>query len=124
MKRIASIFAIAVMSIVGLSSLGLSAPKAERDGKIFTLEGRVISINQKARTLLVDDRSSDKLYLVTVPEGKSLKITFGLHMNLAEASFDDVRRSNTVRIECKRTATEHLARLEDGTQAIVVIVAR
>lgn len=124
MKRISSLFAIAVISIVGLSSPGMSAPKAGLTGKIFTLEGRVVSIDRKARTLVVDDRSSDKVYLVRVPEGKSLKITFGLHMNLAEAGFDDVRQSNKVRMECKRSSDEHLARLEDGTQAIVVTVVR
>ncbi|MEK6299281.1 MAG: hypothetical protein AABO41_01045 [Acidobacteriota bacterium] len=124
MKRISSLFAIAVISIVGLSSLGMSAPKAGQAGKSFTLEGRVVSIDQKARTLLVDDQSSDKLYLVTVPEGRSIKIKFGLQMNLAEARFDQVRRKNIVRIECKRSATEHLAQLEDGTQAIVVIVSQ
>ena len=124
MKRISSLFAIALISIVGLSSLGMSAPKSGSASKTFTIEGRVISIDQNARTLLVDDQSSDKLYLVTVPEGKSLKITFGLHMNLAEARFDQVRRTNRVRFECKQLSTEHLARLEDGTQAIAVAVAR
>lgn len=124
MKRISSLFAIAVISIVGLSSIGMSAPKSGSASKSFTIDGRVISIDQKARTLLVDDQSSDKLYLVTVPQGKSLKIKFGLHMNRTEASFDDVRRANLIRVECKRTETEHLARLEDGTQVIAVTVAR
>ena len=123
MKRISNLFVIAVISIIGLSSLGMSAPKAHRS-KSFTLEGRVISIDRKARTLLVDDQSSDKVYLVTVPEGKSLKVKFGLQMNLAEARFDQVRRKNTVRIVCRRPATDAISKLEDGTEAIAAIAER
>jgi len=124
MKRISSLFAIAVISVLACSSLGMSATKTDRGGKYFTLSGRVISVDQKARTLLVDDTWSNKLYLVTVPEGKTFKITFGLHMNLAQAGIRQVHPKDKVRIECKRPDSEHLAQLEDGRQAIVVIVAR
>jgi hypothetical protein len=74
--------------------------------------------------LLVDDFSSDKLYLVTVPDGNTFKITFGLFMNLTQAGIWQVHPKDSVRIECKRSATDHLAQLEDGRQAIVVIASR
>lgn len=124
MKRISSLFAIAVISVLAFSSFGMSATKTDRGSKYFTLNGRVISVDQKARTLLVDERSSDKLYLVTVPDGKTFKITFGLHMNLAQAGIWQVHPKDRVRIECKRPGSEHLAQLEDGRQAIVVIAAQ
>jgi hypothetical protein len=124
MKRISRLFAVAVISVFAFSSLGMSAPKANRGSKSFTLNGRVISVDRKAQTLLVDDFSSDKLYLVTVPDGKTFKITFGLHMNLAQAGIWQVHPKNNVRIECKRSASDHLAQLEDGRQAIVVIASR
>ena len=124
MKRISSLFAIAAISVFAFSTLGMSATKTERGGKIFTLEGRVIRVDQKSRTMLVDDQSSDKLYLVTVPQGKTFKVTFGLSMNRAEAGISQVHSNDKVRIECKRSASEHLARLEDGRQAIVLTAAR
>lgn len=124
MKRISSLFAIAVISLLSFSTLGMSATKTERGSKIFTIEGRVLRVDTKARTMLVDDQSSDKLYLVTVPQGKTFKVTFGLAMNRAEAGIWQVNSNDRVRIECKRSASEHLARLEDGRQAIVLIAAR
>lgn len=124
MKRMPSVIAMAVISVLAFSSLAISAPKTDRGSKHFTLDGRVIRVDQKARTLLVDDRSSDSLYLVKVPDGKTFKITFGLHMNLAQADISQVHPNDRVRIECKRSASEHLARLEDGRQAIVVIAGR
>ncbi|HWO01882.1 MAG TPA: hypothetical protein VNS63_21700 [Blastocatellia bacterium] len=124
MKRMPSVIAMAVISVLAFSSLAISAPKPDRGSKHFTLDGRVIRVDQKARTLLVDDKSSDKLYLVKVPDGKTFKITFGLQMHLAQADISQVHRNDRVRIECKRLASEHLARLEDGRQAIVVIAGR
>lgn len=124
MKRVSSLFAIAVISIMAFSTLGIASTKPERSSKRFSLEGRVVHVDQKARTMLVVDQASDNLYLVTVPKGKTFKITFGLFMNLAEAGISQVRSNDKVRIECRRRASEHLAQLEDGRQAIVVIAAR
>ena len=124
MKRVSGFFAMAVISVLAFSSLATSATKTDRVGKAFTLNGSVIRVDQKARTLLVDDKSSDKLYLVKVPNGKTFKITFGLHMNLAQADISQVHPNDRVRIECKRSASEHLARLEDGRQAIVLIAGQ
>jgi hypothetical protein len=50
-----------------------------------------------------------------------LKVKFGLQMHLAEARFDQVRRKNTVRIVCRRPATDAISKLEDGTEAAVAI---
>jgi hypothetical protein len=124
MKRVSSLFAVVVISIVAFSTIAMSAPKAEHGNKRFLLEGKVIHINRQQRTMLVEEQYSDKLYLVKVPDGRTFKITFGLFMNLAEAGFRDVRLNDNIRVECKRTSTEHLARLEDGRQAIELVATR
>ncbi|HLF83356.1 MAG TPA: hypothetical protein VI837_04195, partial [Blastocatellia bacterium] len=72
--------ALAVTLVLAFATLAVSAPKSERARKYLTIEGRVLQVNRTARTLLVDDYWSKKLYLVNVPEGESFRITFGMNM--------------------------------------------
>jgi hypothetical protein len=119
MKRITQrSAALAVTLVLAFATVAMSAPKSERASKYLTVEGRVLQINQKARTLLVSDIWSDKLYLVSVPEGATVKITFGLNVR-DYAQFWDVSRNSRVRMRCIRTG-EHLARLDDGREVVVL----
>jgi hypothetical protein len=122
MKRISSISIIALISVLALSSVGMSATKTT--DKRFTLTGRVLSVDRKAGTMLVNDQWSEKLYLVKVPEGTTFKITFGIHMNRAEAGIWLVNPNDHVSVECRRSTQERLAKLEDGRQAILLIANR
>ena len=123
MKRITKrSVALAITLVLAFATLATSAPKSEGARKQLKIEGRVLQINKEARTLLVADRWSDKLYLVSVPKDETLKITFGLKMNLAEANFRDVNQDDRVRVRCIRSQ-EHLARLDDGRQVTVLAVA-
>src|SRR5262249_26234921 len=109
----------AVVLVLALAAVAMSAPKSERAKKSFTIEGTILQINQEARTLLVSDRWSDKLYLATVPEGVGVKETFGLYMNQDRAEFWQLTRHSRVRMRCIR-AGEHLARLDDGREVVVL----
>ena len=122
MKRITQSAALAVTLVLALGTLAMSAPKSERASKYLTVEGRVLQIDQKARTLLVADMWSDKLYLVNVPKGETFKITFGLNMNVAAAELWHARRNDRVRMYCIRDQ-EHLAQLDDGRQVVVMTAA-
>ena len=122
MKRISSISIIALISVLALSSVGMSATKTT--DKRFTLTGRVLSVDRKAGTMLVNDQWSEKLYLVKVPDGTTFKITFGIHMNRAEAGIWLVNPNDHVSVECRRSTQERLAKLEDGRQAILLIANR
>src|SRR5437867_4140084 len=102
--------------MLALATLAMSAPKNERSTKYLTIEGQVLQVNQKARTVLVSDHWSKKLYLVNVPEGETFRITFGMNMRTAEPEFKDVRRNDRVRMRCIRSEKEHLARLDDGRE--------
>jgi hypothetical protein len=124
MKRISSISIIALISVLALSSFGMSATKTQRTDKRFTLSGRVLSVDRKAGTMLVNDQWSEKLYIVKVPDEKTFMITFGIHMNRAEAGIWLVNPKDHVSIECRRSTPERLAQLEDGQQAIVLIADR
>lgn len=115
--------ALAVTLMLALATLAISAPKSERSRKDLTIEGRVLQVNPAARTLLVADDWSKKLYWVNVPKGDSFRITFGLNMKTAEPEIDQVRRNDRVVMRCIRTDKEHLARLDDGREVVVLTAA-
>ena len=112
--------ALAVTLMLALATLAMSAPKGERSSKYLTIEGQVLQVNQKSRTLLVEDYWSKKLYSVHVPEGETFRISFGMNMRKAEPEFQDARRNDRVRLRCIRTEKEHLARLDDGREVVVL----
>ena len=116
--------ALAVTFMLSLATLAMSAPKSEPSRKHITVEGRVLQVDQNARTVLVSDLWSKKLYLVTVPKGETFRITFGLRMKASEPGIEDVSKNNYVRMRCTRTDKEHLARLDDGREIVVLTAAR
>lgn len=124
MKRITQRSAVLTLTLVlAFAAVAMGAPKSERTGKYLTISGRVIEINQKARTMLVADTWSPKLYLVTVPKGETFKITFGMNMKKAEAQFEDTHRNDRVSLRAFRSE-DHLARLDDGRQVVLLTVSR
>jgi hypothetical protein len=108
--------------MLGLTTLAMSAPKSERSSKHLKILGKVLHINEKERQLLVSDYWTKKLYLVNVPEGSTIRITFGMNMKKAEPGFEDVHRNDRVSLRCVRTG-EHLARLDDGREVVVLTAA-
>ena len=125
MKRITQrSIALSMTLMLALASVAMSAPKSERSSKRLTIEGRVLKVNKDARTLLVSDIWSKKLYLVNVPEGESFKITFGMYMKTTDPSFAQVRKNDRVRMRCIREGNkEHLAGLDDGRDVVAVTVS-
>jgi hypothetical protein len=115
--------ALAVTLMLALATLAMSAPKNERSSQYLRIEGQVLQVDQKARTLLVEDYWSKKLYSVHVPEGETFRISFGMNMRKAEPEFQDVRRNDRVRMRCIRSEKEHLARLDDGREVVVLTAA-
>jgi len=113
-----------IASFTLLSTLAIVAPRAEGASKYFKVAGTVIQIDEKDRTLLVADRLANKLYLIEVPAAATFKITFGRYMRMAEPGFHDVRTGERVEIRCTRTATEHLAQLEDGRTVTTLTASR
>jgi hypothetical protein len=121
MERInRSKIALALIAVITLASLAMAAPKTERRTQSITVEGRVLQINSAARTLLVSDQWSKKLYLVSVPKDEGVKITFGMNMRVAEPKFSEVRQNDRVRMRCIRTGGEHLSRLNDGREVVLL----
>jgi hypothetical protein len=121
MKRLTqSSIAAAITLVLMFATVATSAPKSEHAKKAITVEGRVLEVNRDAKTMLVSDRWSKKLYLVSVPKGETFKITFGLYSTLAEARFHQVRKNDRVRMQCIRKDQEHLARLDDGREVVML----
>jgi hypothetical protein len=114
---------LAASVVLAVASLALAAPRAEASGKYFSIAGQVRKIDSKQRTLLVEDRSTEKLYLVNMPEGATLRITWGRYMRMAQPSFENVFNKDRVEIRCSRSDSEHLAQLEDGRNAIKLTAA-
>jgi hypothetical protein len=116
--------ALALTLVLAFATVAISAPKNERAGKYVTISGRVLQINEKARTMLVADNWSPKLYLVTVPKGETFKITFGMNMKKFEAGFEDAHKNDRVSVRGIRGSEEHLAQLEDGRQVVLLTASR
>ena len=114
---------LAALFVLGASQLAF-AGKSERNQRRIFVDGRVLKIDQKDRTLLVSDRCTKTLYLVTVPEGANFRITFGAHMRLDYPEFSHVHKYDMVKMICTRTGEERLATLDDGTKAIAVVAIR
>jgi hypothetical protein len=106
--------------MLAFATVAISGPKSEKAGKRFTIEGRVLEVNKDARTVLVSDRWSKKLYLVNVPKGETFKITFGMYSTMGEPGFQHVRKNDRVRLRCIRTDKDHLARLDDQREVVMV----
>ena len=123
MKAITRLGSIAAALTLALSSVAHAAPKVERAKKYFTVAGTVLKINKKEHTLLVADRSSEKLYLIEIPEGSSFKITFGRYMRMREPGLQDVFIRERVEIRCQREDKERLAKLPDGRPVIALTAA-
>lgn len=124
MKRITQRSAALVLTLVlAFAAVAMGAPKTERAGKYLSISGRVLQINEKARTMLVADTWSPKLYLINVPKGETFKITFGMNMKKAEAEFGDLHRNDRVSLRAIRTE-EHLARLDDGREVVLLTASR
>jgi len=121
MKTIAR-FGSIIATFALLGTLAVAAPKNERANKYFNVNGTVIQVDKKDRTLLIKDRQAN-LYQIDVPEGATFKITFGRYMRMAEPGLDDVRTGERVQIRCKYTKTDHLSRLADGTQVVRLTAA-
>ena len=116
------------ISLIGIAlvtmGLAMGAPKTERAKSEITVYGRVLKIDSKERTLLISDHASKKLYLVKTPEGVRLKIFFGICKSYDFPTFDNVYQSDIVRVRCIRPDQEHLSRLDDGSQIVVLTAAR
>ena len=111
---------LAATIMLAFGSLAFAAPT----GKHITIYGRVLKIDKHERTLLVSDQWTKKLYLVNVPEGITYKITFGQNMKMSQPGFDDTYKNDRVSLRCKRADKEHLAKLADGGEAIVLTVTQ
>ena len=115
--------AVALTLVFAFAAVAMGAPKGERSGKYVSISGKVLQINEKARTMLVADTWSPKLYLVNVPKGETFKITFGMNMKKAEASFEDAHRNDRIALRGYRSE-EHLARLDDGREVVLLTASR
>jgi len=105
--------------MLALAGTSIGATKGDRAGKDLIVEGQVLTVNAQDRTILVSDSRSNTLYLVSVPAGKSVRITFGMNMHSAEPQLRDVRRNDRVRLRCARMQ-DRLAQLNDDHEIVTV----
>ena len=115
--------AVALTLVLAFAAVAMGAPKGERSGKYISISGKVLQVNEKARTMLVADLWSPKLYLVNVPKGETFKITFGMNMKKAAASIEDTHANDRIALRGYR-GDEHLARLEDGREVVLLTASR
>lgn len=122
MKRATIKFLVPTIVIFAMAASAVASTTITSH-KYFELSGKVLKVDQKNRTLLVADMFSDKLYIVKVPEGSIFKITFGINARYNEPTLRDVFKGDRIKANCTRSNEDHLARLEDGRTAIVMVAA-
>ena len=106
MRRITHSRAVIALGLMlALAGTSIGATKNERAGKYLTVEGKVLAVHAQDRTMLVSDTRSNNIYLVSVPAGRSVRITFGMNMKSAEPQFREVHRNDRVRLQCARIQT-------------------
>lgn len=115
--------ALAATLAIAFITLAVSVPSAKASSRYQIIAGRVLKIDKKERQMLVADRSSKKLYLVNVAKEATFQITFGRNAQLSAATLNDVDPNNAVLLRCAQDEKEHLARLDDGRQVIVLTAA-
>jgi hypothetical protein len=120
-ERSITLAAIVTMVIVTIAA---TASAAKSEGKAFLLNGRVIEIDREDRTLLVEDRWTEKLYMVYMPEGATVRLTIGFSARISAPEFKDLRKNDYILARVKRTDTEHLTRLIDGREVVVLSVVK
>jgi hypothetical protein len=116
--------AFAAALALTLITLTTIAPNASASARQQIITGRVVKIDTQGRQMLVADRSSNRLYLVNVPEEASFKILFGKNTQLSAASLEDVDLENIVSLRCAREEKELFSMLHDGREVIVLRAAR
>ena len=89
---------------------------AAKDGPGTAADAKAMEASFKQ----IEDYWSKKLYSVHVPEGETFRISFGMNMRKAEPEFKDARRNDRVSMRCIRTEKEHLSRLDDGREVVVL----
>jgi hypothetical protein len=124
MRRISIKFLATSFLTLAFCAAALAGPAISPSKASFTIAGRVLKVDQKARTMLVADYKSEKLYQVSVPEGATFKITFGRYMHLSEPRLDDVVKNDRISARCTRSTGDHLAGVEAPATIPVVIATR
>lgn len=97
------VFAILTLSLMG-SSLALASTKTEA-ARSFALQGRVVAVDLKERTMSIKDGSTGTEYTVVVPEAANFKIVFGKDAKRNLPGLDNVSVGDIVRCNV-RAASE------------------
>ena len=92
------VFAMLTLSLMGSSLALASTPKAESNSRSFALQGKVIAVDLKERTMSIKEEGTGTEYIVVVPESSTFKITFGKDYKRSLPSLDNV--SVGYRVKC------------------------
>ncbi|MDX6692765.1 MAG: hypothetical protein QOF02_368 [Blastocatellia bacterium] len=112
---------ILTVATVALLSSGLTLASAkETAAGAFNVQGRVLAVNLKARTMSVKDNHSGQEYLVVVPEESIFKITFGKDSKRNLPQLEDVSVGDVVncRVRMAKDA-EGVAARRGGAKVVI-----
>lgn len=117
LKKIrAMIIAVVTMTLVA-SGLALASTKEKAVGA-FTLQGKVVAVNLKARTMSVKETRTGQEYLIVVPEESIFKITFGKDAKRSLPQLENVSIGD--RVSCKvRVATDKENIAGHGSKVVI-----
>ncbi|HEX8846388.1 MAG TPA: hypothetical protein VF791_17205 [Pyrinomonadaceae bacterium] len=98
------IFAILTVTLMG-SGLAVASPKQE-ESRSFSLQGKVLAVDLKERTMSVREESTGREYTVLVPESGSFKISFGKDYKRNIPALENVSVGDIVRCKVRVAGEE------------------
>jgi hypothetical protein len=100
-----TLFAILTLSLMGSSLALASTPKTEA-ARSFSLQGKVVAVDLKERTMSIQEEGTGREYIVVVPESSAFKITFGKDSKRSIPTLDNVSVGDRVRCNVRLSSDE------------------
>lgn len=100
----AIVFAMLTLSLMG-SSLVLASTRTVA-ARSFALQGRVVAVDLKERTMTVKDGSKGMEYTVIVPQASTFKIVFGKDAKRNLPALDNVSVGDIVRCNVRTAGAD------------------
>lgn len=108
------IFAILTVTLMG-SSLALASTKRE-ESRSFSLQGKVLAVDLKERTMSIKEEGTGREYTVFVSDSGTFKITFGKDYKRNLPDLENVSVGDIVRCKVRVAGEEDLSMARRSTK--------
>jgi hypothetical protein len=110
---------LTVLTLALMSSSLMLASAKEKAAGAFTVQGRVVAVNLKERTMSVKDNHSGQEYLVVVPAESIFKITFGKDSKRNLPQLEDVSVGDVVNCRVRMAKDTDNVAARRGSKVVI-----